>query len=615
MADSQLKRDLGNGRTIFEVVGQGRGGREIMYEVRDASGKVLETYRLFNPLDSDKAVLTSGGAQENNVVQPNTVDPATLQTIRQWQQHRIQQFNSANLTEAEKFALQVKRGDLSETDWREQARKNLGITTNDQDMGPVENESVDREIARIKAEASKNYETASKKLGGTGAGQDLEAYATSYANPYRNTKSSLAEAWGGGKGPLAIFTLAALTGGVASSATAPGAAVAGAGGSGAVVSAAPAYSAGVPVAGSAMGASATAVPAVAAGAASGALESAAGSAAGTAAAEAAAGKAGESVVDSVLNGAADGLDWFMDQTKDWGAGDWLRLVSGGLGAWQMIDSINKSDDMMDLTKQSLDQANQINQERLDLAKDEYQRYLDVYGPAEERLAARLENPEQYAVGAADARVQSLADMAGNDVNARYDALQQASDMRLRGLGADPRSGRYEGTRRAGDISNAANYVEAVQKARRNAIEYYDNMDWGREADFVKTGRNIPNSVMANFGNAAGTQGQIAGGYGDMSNVWSNDAAGWGQFTGSMWGGINPQSNNPENLVPKFADGGIVGRYIDGPGTGRSDSVHAVIDDTQPAKLSAGEFVVPKDVVDAYGPQFFETLISNSRGAR
>lgn len=62
----------------------------------------------------------------------------------------------------------------------------------------------------------------------------------------------------------------------------------------------------------------------------------------------------------------------------------------------------------------------------------------------------------------------------------------------------------------------------------------------------------------------------------------------------------------------FADGGDVSdlnRPLEGPGTGRSDSIPAVIDGAQPAALSRGEFVIPEHVVRKKGTEFFEKLIA------
>jgi hypothetical protein len=56
--------------------------------------------------------------------------------------------------------------------------------------------------------------------------------------------------------------------------------------------------------------------------------------------------------------------------------------------------------------------------------------------------------------------------------------------------------------------------------------------------------------------------------------------------------------------PGYADGGL----IQGPGTGTSDSIPATIDGQQPAQVSDGEYLVPANVVQAIGQDFFEHLV-------
>lgn len=58
--------------------------------------------------------------------------------------------------------------------------------------------------------------------------------------------------------------------------------------------------------------------------------------------------------------------------------------------------------------------------------------------------------------------------------------------------------------------------------------------------------------------------------------------------------------NDPLLRAAFADQAGLGRLINGPGDGRSDSVPAVINGRQPAALSDGEFVIPASAVSAIG---------------
>jgi hypothetical protein len=62
-----------------------------------------------------------------------------------------------------------------------------------------------------------------------------------------------------------------------------------------------------------------------------------------------------------------------------------------------------------------------------------------------------------------------------------------------------------------------------------------------------------------------------------------------------------------------ADGAITqgdgsGGKLQGPGDGVSDSIPAITDRGEPIRVANGEYVVPKDVVDILGEDFFEHLI-------
>lgn len=63
------------------------------------------------------------------------------------------------------------------------------------------------------------------------------------------------------------------------------------------------------------------------------------------------------------------------------------------------------------------------------------------------------------------------------------------------------------------------------------------------------------------------------------------------------------------LSAAFPEDSGIGRLVTGPGDGKSDSIPAMIDGTQPAALSSGEFVIPAEAVSAMGRG------SNEAGAR
>ena len=65
----------------------------------------------------------------------------------------------------------------------------------------------------------------------------------------------------------------------------------------------------------------------------------------------------------------------------------------------------------------------------------------------------------------------------------------------------------------------------------------------------------------------------------------------------------------------FANGGPIavgGRQVLGPGTGKSDSIPAVIDGEQPAALSTGEFVMPVEAVQHFGLDRLNKMVAQAR---
>jgi hypothetical protein len=66
----------------------------------------------------------------------------------------------------------------------------------------------------------------------------------------------------------------------------------------------------------------------------------------------------------------------------------------------------------------------------------------------------------------------------------------------------------------------------------------------------------------------------------------------------------------------YASGGAIpvgGRQVLGPGGPKSDSIPAVVDGTQPAALSSGEFVFPVEAVQFHGTSKLNKMIEQARG--
>jgi len=67
-------------------------------------------------------------------------------------------------------------------------------------------------------------------------------------------------------------------------------------------------------------------------------------------------------------------------------------------------------------------------------------------------------------------------------------------------------------------------------------------------------------------------------------------------------------------APPTAQNLAEGGEIEGPGTGKSDSIPAVVDGVGAAAVSDGEFHIPRHVVDYFGTKMFDGLVEKARMA-
>jgi hypothetical protein len=94
----------------------------------------------------------------------------------------------------------------------------------------------------------------------------------------------------------------------------------------------------------------------------------------------------------------------------------------------------------------------------------------------------------------------------------------------------------------------------------------------------------------------------------------------------MEGNLTPgMYANPRQQLPPVQDLGVPqfqpmpaemyasGGKIVGPGTGTSDSIPAVVSGVRPIRVSNGEYIIPKHVVDHFGVDAFDQLLDAVKG--
>lgn len=281
----------------------------------------------------------------------------------------------------------------------------------------------------------------------------------------------------------------------------------------------------------------------------------------------------------------------------------------------------------------------LDQQEADAARDRA-RYEQIYQPLEEQLAYEAEtysSPERMEVEAGKAEA---------DVAAQFQAARQTAQDRLEAFGVDPsqtRAGALDlGTR----IAEAAAQASAGNQARTNT----ENIGRALRSEAINVGRGYPGQIAGSMSGAAGAGNQAANtalattasgaqtmGTGQGWQGLGNSAVGtWGNILNTGFSNqmdrykANQQSSSgwgsALGLVGSLA-GGFFGLQEGGaiPEAGRAvpptaspsggaipDDIPAVIDGSAPARLNAGEFVIPEDVMKWVGEKGMQQMITKAR---
>jgi hypothetical protein len=266
------------------------------------------------------------------------------------------------------------------------------------------------------------------------------------------------------------------------------------------------------------------------------------------------------------------------------------------------------------------------------------RYEDIYQPLEEQAAVRAQD---YA----SAERQELeAGKAEADVAAQFEQSRRAAQDRLESFGVDPsqtRAGALDlGTR----VAEAAAQASAGNAARFRTEQYGDQLT----ANAINTGKGYPQQVMGAYGGAGQSGNQAVntplavttsgantmGTPGSWQGLGQQGLASAGQLLNAGYQNelaqfqANQQSSSgfgdilglAASFIPGFQEGGAIPDEEGGmipieaspSGGAIPDDIDAEIEGGQPAKLNAGEFVMPKDVVKWLGEKGMQQFILKAR---
>ena len=264
-----------------------------------------------------------------------------------------------------------------------------------------------------------------------------------------------------------------------------------------------------------------------------------------------------------------------------------------------------------------------------IGAEQYQRYKDVYAPVEDQSAKDAMNYDSQD------NIQRRSGIAAANVNQQFSNAAGQNARLLSRYGINPNSSAF-----AAQNNKLANQ-EALASAGAQTGAAFDTMDRAiaLRAGTAQTGRGLTNTALGAFsgatntGSAAGgvsaqgmgvaAQGAGVMGQGFNTGIAGNQSAGnlyLGRYGAQMQGYAADQGaigglfqgigmiGGATKGFGLFADGGhIDARRVAYASGGEVHGPGGPVDDKVPALLSHGEYVIPADVVQAKGVEFFDKL--------
>lgn len=286
----------------------------------------------------------------------------------------------------------------------------------------------------------------------------------------------------------------------------------------------------------------------------------------------------------------------------------------------------------DLLQQVLDIQLPAMREQFDTASADRKRYEDTFRPFEDLWAEQARNydtPER--------RAQERS-RAISDVSQQFDAQRRNALQRLESYGIDPSQTRSQ----ALDVGLRTTEAAAKAAAATSANRRVEDVGRALQSDVINLGRGALSNAAGFYNQAVGAGSQAQGGALNTTAAGANAAQsglgyannalrGYGQAAGIQSQGYGNQlagwgAGASQKAGMMKGIGGLAGMFLaDGgevrptqvmalPYMGDSEIVHtglgdgSGIDDTVPALLSDGEYVIPADVVRKKGEEFFDRLI-------
>ncbi len=265
-------------------------------------------------------------------------------------------------------------------------------------------------------------------------------------------------------------------------------------------------------------------------------------------------------------------------------------------------------------------------EQMDQAQSDRSRYETLFRPMEDAFQQEAENYDTPERREAE-RGKALA-----DVNTQFDAQRQNALKRLESYGVDPSQ-----TRNAAlDVGVRTAQAAAMAGAASGADKRVEDTGRALRSDAINMGRGALSNAAGFYGAAVGAGSAAQGGALNTTNTGAGALQSSLGFSGQALQGYNQSANiqnsgfqnemqnyqagQDQTMGMLSAAGGMAGMFMADGGevapmpyqgegdvdTGMGDG--SGVDDNVPAVLSDGEYVIPADVVQKKGEEFFDKLI-------
>lgn len=265
---------------------------------------------------------------------------------------------------------------------------------------------------------------------------------------------------------------------------------------------------------------------------------------------------------------------------DWGSffGDVAKSVAGA-GASAAIGYALSKDQRKDAEKatkqaeKATEQAGQLTALQTDIAKEQWDRYKEIYEPLERKIvedSLKVTTPGEY---------DKAASLASSTVASQFG---KAKERLRRTPGMDPSSGAYQSGMLGLDLTQAA--ADAV--AQNNARENVKNTGYNRQITALSLGKGLDSTAANGLMSAANANNNLAG----RSQIMAGQANNQGMQLAQVGG----------SLVSRMMDTPMVKNWLSGGAPKATESELAT------AFNAPSSYATPDQMATAFSSPSFDT---------